>query len=116
MRTPSESAFGFLFSELRDGDTKLDGLGGVIFGVLLILFARFAPFGAVGTFRILRSRIVQIVPKPPGDRSMAGRRPRTTADELIFAGMVQPTCTNPDQATTVTVAGLSPVRRRPTTA
>jgi branched-chain amino acid transport system permease protein len=58
---PSESVFGFLFSE----GTKLDGLGGVIFGVLLILFARFAPFGAVGTFRILRSRVVQVIPKPP---------------------------------------------------
>jgi hypothetical protein len=47
------------------GGGKLDGLGGVIFGVLLILFARFAPFGAVGTFRILRSKVVQIIPKPP---------------------------------------------------
>ena len=57
-------AAGVTLLGISDGG-KLDGLGGVIFGVLLILFARFAPFGAVGTFRILRSRIVQIVPKPP---------------------------------------------------
>ena len=57
-------AAGVTLLGIGDGG-KLDGLGGVIFGVLLILFARFAPFGAVGTFRILRSRIVQIVPKPP---------------------------------------------------
>ena len=68
---PSESVFGFLFSE----GTKLDGLGGVIFGVLLILFARFAPFGAVGTFRILRGRVVQVIPKPP-----AGSRAARAAD------------------------------------
>ena len=64
---PSESILRFFFSE----GTKLDGLGGVIFGVLLILFARFAPFGAVGTFRLLRNRLVQVVPKPPaGARSV----------------------------------------------
>ena len=45
--------------------TKLDGLGGVTFGVLLILFARFVPFGAVGTMRFWRSRIVQVVPQVP---------------------------------------------------
>ncbi len=49
---------------ISDGG-KLDGLGGVIFGVLLIIFARFAPFGAVGTFRILRSKLVLVIPKPP---------------------------------------------------
>jgi branched-chain amino acid transport system permease protein len=58
---PSESVFGFAFSE----GSKLDGLGGVIFGILLILFARFAPFGAVGTFRKLRGQVVRVVPKPP---------------------------------------------------
>jgi branched-chain amino acid transport system permease protein len=58
---PSESIFGFAFDE----GSKLDGLGGVIFGVLLILFARFAPFGAVGTFRKLRGSVVRVVPEPP---------------------------------------------------
>jgi len=57
-------AAGYLLLGVSDGG-KLDGLGGVIFGVLLIIFARFAPFGAVGTFRILRSKLVQIIPKPP---------------------------------------------------
>jgi branched-chain amino acid transport system permease protein len=45
--------------------TKIDGLGGVTFGILLILFARFVPFGAVGTLRMGRSKIFQVVPKPP---------------------------------------------------
>jgi branched-chain amino acid transport system permease protein len=58
---PSESVLGFAFDE----GSKLDGLGGVIFGVLLILFARFAPFGVVGTFRKLRGLIVRVVPAPP---------------------------------------------------
>ena len=58
------------------GDTKLDGLGGVIFGVLLILFARFAPYGAVGTFRLARSKVVQIVPKPPAGSKAVARAPR----------------------------------------
>ena len=57
-------AAGYLLLGVSDGG-KLDGLGGVIFGVLLIIFARFAPFGAVGTFRILRSKLVQVIPKPP---------------------------------------------------
>jgi len=64
---PSESILGFLVDE----GTTIDGLGGVIFGVLLILFARFTPYGAVGTFRILRSRIVQVVPRPPRDSHAA---------------------------------------------
>lgn len=45
--------------------TQLDGLGGVTFGVLLILFARFVPFGAVGTMRLWRSKVVQVVPRIP---------------------------------------------------
>jgi branched-chain amino acid transport system permease protein len=40
-------------------ERSIDGLGGVIFGVLLILLARFAPFGVVG------ARLVRVVPKPP---------------------------------------------------
>ena len=48
-----------------DEGTKLNGLGGVVFGVLLILFARFVPFGAVGTVRIWRSKVVQVVPRLP---------------------------------------------------
>ena len=48
-----------------DSGTKINGLGGVTFGVLLILFARFVPFGAVGTMRMWRSKIVQVVPRAP---------------------------------------------------
>lgn len=72
---PSDSLIGFLFDE----GTKLDGLGGVTFGVMLILFARFAPYGAVGTFRILRSKLVQIIPKPPKGSRVA--RERSAASE-----------------------------------
>ena len=43
----------------------IDGLAGVLFGVILILLARFAPFGVVGSLRKFRSRFVRIVPKPP---------------------------------------------------
>jgi branched-chain amino acid transport system permease protein len=59
---PSDS---LLFGWLVDEGTKLDGLGGVTFGVLLILFARFVPFGAVGTMRMWRSRVVQVIPRIP---------------------------------------------------
>lgn len=55
-----------LLGWLVDSGTKLDGLGGVTFGVMLILFARFVPFGAVGTARMWRSKIVQVVPQIPG--------------------------------------------------
>ena len=53
-----------LFGWVGD-DTKLNGVGGVVFGTLLVLVARFAPFGVVGTFKIMRSRVVQVVPTPP---------------------------------------------------
>jgi branched-chain amino acid transport system permease protein len=58
---PSDSVLGFFVDE----GTKLNGLGGVVFGVLLILFARFVPFGAVGTMRIWRAKVVQVVPRLP---------------------------------------------------
>jgi branched-subunit amino acid ABC-type transport system permease component len=56
-----------------DEGTKLNGLGGVTFGVLLILFARFVPFGAVGTMRMWRSKAVLVVPRVPlpGDGATA---------------------------------------------
>jgi hypothetical protein len=66
---PSES---LLLGWLVDEGTKLNGLGGVTFGVLLILFARFVPFGAVGTAKIWRSKVVQVVPKLP--IAMAGSK------------------------------------------
>jgi len=60
---------------------KLDGLGGVVFGVLLVLFARFAPFGAVGSFRLARNRIVQVVPKPPIGATVVPLPPSTERPE-----------------------------------
>ncbi len=64
----------FLFGWFVDEGTKIVGLGGIVFGALLILFARFAPYGAVGTYKLARSRVVQIVPTPP------------VLDELAAAG------------------------------
>ncbi len=55
----------FLFGWFVDEGTKIVGLGGIVFGLLLILFARFAPYGAVGTYKLLRSRVVQVIPTPP---------------------------------------------------
>ena len=59
---PSNSV---LLGWLVDEGTKLNGLGGVTFGVMLILFARFVPFGAVGTMRMWRSKAVLVVPRVP---------------------------------------------------
>ena len=59
---PSNS---LLLGWIVDEGSQLNGLGGVTFGVLLILFARFVPFGAVGTMRMWRSKVVQVVPRLP---------------------------------------------------
>ena len=59
---PSNSLF---LGWFVDEGTTIDGLGGVTFGVLLILFARFVPFGAVGTMRMWRSKVVLVVPRIP---------------------------------------------------
>ena len=52
-----------LLGWLVDEGTKLNGLGGVTFGVMLILFARFVPVGAVGTLRKWRAKVVLVVPR-----------------------------------------------------
>ena len=39
--------------------------------MLLILFARFVPFGAVGTMRMGRAKVVQVIPVPPTTRATA---------------------------------------------
>jgi branched-chain amino acid transport system permease protein len=59
--------------------TKINGLGGVTFGIMLILFARFVPFGAVGTMRMWRSKLVQVVPRLP---ALAGVDGEPTAQLL----------------------------------
>ena len=61
----------FFIGWMVDSTTKINGLGGVLFGVLLILFARFVPFGAVGTMRMGRSKVVQVIPVPPTTRATA---------------------------------------------
>jgi branched-chain amino acid transport system permease protein len=66
---PANSAF---FGWFVDSGTKINGLGGVTFGIMLILFARFVPFGAVGTMRLWRSKVVQVVPRQPALAGAAG--------------------------------------------
>jgi hypothetical protein len=102
---PSDS---FLFGWLVDEGTKLNGLGGVTFGVLLILFARFVPFGAVGTMRMWRSRVVQVIPRIPVPAGAVGVAAQTAGSGAEFAasaeqgakgpGPAAPTPTNVDGA------------------
>jgi branched-chain amino acid transport system permease protein len=66
---PANSVF---FGWFVDSGTKINGLGGVTFGIMLILFARFVPFGAVGTMRLWRSKIVQVVPAVPAPDGTTG--------------------------------------------
>lgn len=67
--SPSDS---FLLGWLVEPGTKINGLGGIIFGVMLILFARFVPFGAVGTMRAWRSKAVVVVPQIAATNGDAG--------------------------------------------
>lgn len=77
---PSDS---LLLGWAVESGTKINGLGGVTFGVMLILFARFVPFGAVGTAKMWRSKLVQVVPKVPIGVHGAG----TKVSEDSGAGM-----------------------------
>ncbi len=84
----------FLLSWLVDSGTKINGLGGVTFGVLLILFARFVPFGAVGTMRMWRSKVVQVIPRVPLPATEPGHNDSVTND----SGTSESTATNVDAA------------------
>jgi len=86
---PSNSLF---LGWFVDEGTKIDGLGGVTFGVLLILFARFVPVGAVGTMKIWRAKVVQVVPRVP-----------------LSAGVPNDSGTAPELPGNVTHADSSPV-------
>ncbi len=109
-RTVGEDPSGsWLLGWLVDEGTQLRGLGGVVFGVLLILFARFVPLGAVGTARIWRSKVVQVVPRVPmpatagaGASADATPAPPTTADaasqEDDGSGVAAPPRTSVDEA------------------
>lgn len=81
----------FLFGWFVDEGTKILGLGGIVFGGLLILFARFAPYGAVGTYKLARSRYLVVVPTPPA-----------SVDPSTGAGPTGPDATS---TTTVETAG-----------
>ena len=66
-----------------DAGTQLNGLGGVVFGILLILFARFVPLGAVGTAKTWRAKVVVVVPKiamPAAAGAAAANTAANTAD------------------------------------
>ncbi len=58
-----DPADSLLLGWLIDGTTQLDGLGGVVFGILLILFARFVPLGAVGTAKTWRAKLAVVIPR-----------------------------------------------------
>ena len=45
--------------------TRIGGLGGIVFGVLLIVIVFVAPFGAVGLLRKARAKVVRVLPRPP---------------------------------------------------
>jgi branched-chain amino acid transport system permease protein len=86
-RTVGEDPSGsILFRWIVDEGTKINGLGGVTFGVLLILFARFVPFGAVGTARMWRSKVVQVVPRIPVSAAAATAAPDGSTEQSIGDG------------------------------
>ena len=92
-------AYTYVSDWARDTGEENDiaGLGGVLFGVLLILFARFAPFGVVGALKLIRSKFVLVVPRPPTGAVAPG--PATDAPTTL-----------PDEAATddVVIAGSDP--------
>ncbi len=92
--------------------TKIDGLGGVTFGVLLILFARFVPFGAVGTMRMWRSKVVQVVPRVPIPATGVGAASAEAPDGVVddLAGGSKGSGEPEVPATSVDSAELSPDR------
>jgi branched-chain amino acid transport system permease protein len=45
--------------------TKIDGLGGIVFGILLIVLMFAAPYGVVGLLRQWRAKLVRVIPKAP---------------------------------------------------
>ncbi|HYN32101.1 MAG TPA: branched-chain amino acid ABC transporter permease [Ilumatobacteraceae bacterium] len=93
---PANSVF---FKWFVDSGTKINGLGGVTFGIMLILFARFVPFGAVGTMRLWRSKVVQVVPAQPALAGTIGEpSPELLGAEAAMGA--EQAATNIDPATT----------------
>jgi branched-chain amino acid transport system permease protein len=54
-----DGVFGFL-----EG-TRIDGIGGIVFGLLLIGIVFVAPFGVVGLLRKARAKVILVLPRPP---------------------------------------------------
>jgi branched-chain amino acid transport system permease protein len=84
----------------RGEANNIAGLAGVLFGALLIVLARFAPFGIVGGLKILRSKVVLVVPRPPtvAATSPAAGAPSTVhseagAENALLAGTDSPAST-----------------------
>jgi branched-chain amino acid transport system permease protein len=73
------------FARTQGEERGIDGLGGVIFGVLLVVLARFAPFGVVGLLRKTRARFVIVIPRiappapPSGQHEVAAATVTTAA-------------------------------------
>lgn len=82
-----------------DAGTQLNGLGGVVFGILLILFARFVPLGAVGTAKTWRAKAVVVLPKIAMP-AMAGAATEA-ADTANTAGTDEGAGTDETEAATI---------------
>jgi branched-chain amino acid transport system permease protein len=65
--------------------TRIGGLGGIVFGIGLIVLVFAAPFGVVGLLRKGRAKIVRVMPRPP---IAAGHAPSAPA-------IVEPASTDP---------------------
>jgi hypothetical protein len=66
--------------------------------VLLVLLARFAPFGVVGGVKILRSKVVLVVPRPPTAAQAttpAAGAPTTVHDEAAVRDVLVPGSDSP---------------------
>ncbi len=88
-----------LFKWVVDSGTKINGLGGITFGVLLILFARFVPFGAVGTVRFWRSKAVQVVPRAPAIAGVGEPSAKLLGEEAAVSADQAATNIDPADAT-----------------
>jgi branched-chain amino acid transport system permease protein len=93
-------AYTYVSDWARETGEKNDiaGLGGVLFGVLLVLLARFAPFGVVGGTKILRSKVVLVVPRPPSAAQAttpAAGAPTTVHDEAAVRDVLVPGSDSP---------------------
>jgi branched-chain amino acid transport system permease protein len=66
--------------------TRIGGLGGIVFGIGLIVLVFVAPFGVVGLLRKGRAKVVRVMPRPP---VAAGHAP--SAPTIVEPASTDPT-------------------------